>query len=239
MKESQKIKMKSKQTLKEIPQQDLPYEKCEKRGVRALSDTELLALILRNGTQGINVLEVAHNILYSNNMQPGLINLPQWTTKQLLELKGVGKVKAMQIQAIAELAKRLAQAKAAVGLSFQNPESIATYYMEDMRHHKQEHMKLLLLDTKSKLIHESTISKGTVNASIISPREIFIDALHHGAVGIIVLHNHPSGDPTPSKEDMRLTKRIFEGGQLIGIELLDHIIIGDQCYVSFRSKGLL
>ena len=231
--------MKQTQTLKEIPLQDLPYEKCEKRGVSVLSDVELLALILRNGTQGVNVLEIAQNILYTNTLQPGLINLPQWTQEQLMELKGVGKVKAMQIQALAELSKRLAQAKAAVGLTFQNPESIAKYYMEEMRHYKQEHMKLLLLDTKSKLIHETIISKGTVNASIISPREIFIDALRYGAVAIIVLHNHPSGDPTPSQEDMRLTKRIFEGGQLIGIELLDHIIIGDQRYVSFRGKGLL
>ena len=128
------------------------------------------------------------------------------------------------------------------GLNFSNPASIARYYMEDLRHEKQEHMKLLMLNSKAKLLGETTISKGTVNASLVTPRELFIEALQKNAVSIIILHNHPSGDPTPSRsdrEDMLTTKRIQDAGALIGIELLDHIIIGNNCYISFREEGML
>ena len=112
-------------------------------------------------------------------------------------------------------------------------------YMEDLRHEKQEHMKLLMLNSKAKLLGETTISKGTVNASLVTPRELFIEALQKNAVSIIILHNHPSGDPSPSREDMLTTKRIQDAGALIGIELLDHIIIGNNCYISFREEGML
>lgn len=116
---------------------------------------------------------------------------------------------------------------------------MANYYMEDMRHEKQEILKLLMLNSKSKLIGETDISKGTVNASLITPRELFIEALQKNAVSIVILHNHPSGDPTPSRNDMLTTKRIMDAGELIGIELLDHVIIGNNCYVSFRESGIL
>ena len=111
--------------------------------------------------------------------------------------------------------------------------------MEDLRHEKQEHMKLLMLNSKAKLLGETTISKGTVNASLVTPRELFIEALQKNAVSIIILHNHPSGDPSPSREDMLTTKRIQDAGALIGIELLDHIIIGDTSYVSLKERGIL
>ena len=111
--------------------------------------------------------------------------------------------------------------------------------MEEMRHKKQEHMKLLMLNTKSKLIGETNISKGTVNSTVVSPRELFIEALEKNAVSIIMLHNHPSGDPTPSQSDILLTQRVKDAGDLIGIELLDHIIIGNNCYVSFAEQGLM
>ena len=111
--------------------------------------------------------------------------------------------------------------------------------MEDLRHERQEHMKLLMLNSKAKLIGETDISKGTVNATIITPRELFIEALQKNAVSIIIMHNHPSGDPSPSKEDRLITRRIQEAGALIGIELLDHIIIGNNCYVSFLNEGML
>ena len=137
------------------------------------------------------------------------------------------------------IAKRLSKASAGELLSFENPDSIARYYMEDLRHEKQEIMKLLMLNSKSKLIGETNISKGTVNASLITPRELFIEALQKNAVFVIILHNHPSGEPTPSREDRLITRRIQDAGALIGIELLDHIIIGNNCYVSFREEGML
>ena len=148
-------------------------------------------------------------------------------------------MKAIQISCISELAKRLAKESAHELLSFKDPDSIAQYYMEDLRHDRQERMKLLMLNSRSKLMGETDISKGTVNASLITPRELFIEALQKNAVSIIIMHNHPSGDPAPSTEDMLLTKRIMKAGELIGIELLDHIIIGNNRYISFRREGLL
>lgn len=228
-----------KNTMKDIPEKERPYEKCKTSGATSLSDSELLAVILRTGSRGKNALELSNDILYSKSSQQGILNIHHWTYQQLMGVNGIGKVKAIQILCISELARRLSKALVAPGVSFQNPATIAEYYMEDLRHCQQENMKLLLLNTKTKLIGESNISKGTVNATVISPRELFIDALQMGAVSIILLHNHPSGDPTPSREDILLTKRIKEAGQIIGIELLDHIIIGNNCYISFCEKGII
>lgn len=224
--------------MKAMPSDERPYEKCLKKGAHSLSDKELLAVLLRCGTPGENVMDLASRILYQQNEQ-GLLSIHQLTMDKLLSIKGIGKVKAVQILCLSELAKRLAKASAKELLSFQSPETIARYYMEDLRHEKQEHMKLLMLNSKSMLIGESDISKGTVNASLITPRELFIEALLKNAVTIIIMHNHPSGDPTPSQEDIMITTRIKKAGEIIGIELLDHIIIGNNCYISFRESGML
>lgn len=224
--------------IKAMPGEERPYEKCISKGASALSNTELLAVLLRCGTQGENALELANHLLYQEN-EDGLLSIHHFTLENLLKIKGIGKVKAVQILCLSELAKRLAKASAKELLSFDSPETIARYYMEDLRHERQEHMKLLLLNSKSMLIGETNISKGTVNASIITPRELFIEALQKNAVAIVIMHNHPSGDPTPSQEDIITTNRIKNAGNLIGIELLDHIIIGNNCYISFRETGML
>ena len=224
--------------MKEMPSMERPYEKCLSKGAGSLSDRELLAVLLRCGTQGENAIELASRILYYED-DDGLLNIHQFTLEKLLSIKGIGKVKAVQILCLSELAKRLAKASAKDLLCFQSPSSIARYYMEDLRHEKQEHMKLLMLNSKSMLIGENVISKGTVNASLITPRELFIEALQKNAVTIVILHNHPSGDPTPSQEDILTTKRIKEAGDIIGIQLLDHIIIGNNCYTSFSESGML
>lgn len=218
---------------------ELPYEKCLKHGAASLSDTELLAVLLRTGTKGLDVLELAGHILGPNCGEQGILNIHNCNLEKLKTIKGIGTVKAVQILCLSELAKRLSKATAKEGLTFSLPSTIAEYYMEEMRHQKQEHMKLLMLNTKSKLLGETDISKGTVNASLVSPRELFIEALAKQAVAIILIHNHPSGDPTPSEQDIQLTKRIKEAGVLIGIDLLDHIIIGDNCYISFLEHKLL
>ena len=150
---------------------------------------------------------------------------------------GIGKVKAIQILCLAELSKRIAREEAAEGLDFSSPTTIARYYMEDMRHRNREVLKLLLLNTRSRLIKETNVSTGTVDMALVSPRELFIEAFQKNASAIILLHNHPSGDPTPSREDVRITRRVYEAGMLIGIELLDHIIIGNNCFVSMKEKG--
>ena len=226
-------------TMKELEKEDRPYEKCLQKGANSLSDAELLAVILRSGIKGKNSLELARTLLKSNTGEEGLLNIHQLTFEKLKSIKGIGKVKAIQILCLSELAKRLSKAKAKEKLTFTLPSSIADYYMEEMRHQKQEHMKLLMLNTKSKLVGETNISKGTVNAALVSPRELFIEALSKEAVSIILLHNHPSGDPSPSTNDILLTKRVKDAGALIGVELLDHIIIGNNCYMSFSESGLI
>lgn len=228
-----------KANMKEMACEERPYERCERFGASNLTDSELLAVLLRTGTRGENALQLADKILHPVFSQKGVLNLHQWTYEQLMQIKGIGKVKAIQILCLAELSRRLAKATAQEGLNFSNPASIARYYMEDLRHANQEQMKLLLLNTKSRLIGETDISKGTVNSAVISPSELFVEALQKNAVSIVLLHNHPSGDPTPSKEDVLITRRIQEAGRLIGVELLDHIVIGDNCYVSLREKGLV
>lgn len=225
-------------TMKTLSESERPYEKCERLGARSLTDAELLAVLLRTGSRGENVLELTRRILYYAG-EDGILGIHHFTIERLKKLKGIGRVKAIQMVCISELAKRLAKASACEMLQFTCPASIAKYYMEDMRHERQELMKLLMLNSKARLIGESDISKGTVNASLITPRELFIEALQKNAVSIIILHNHPSGDPAPSREDRLITERIRQAGELIGIELLDHIVIGNNCYISFSEQGLL
>lgn len=231
--------MKENNTMKEMVEEERPYEKCIRFGASNLTDIELLAVLLRTGTRGENSLGLADKLLHPAFSHEGILNIHQWTLEQLLQVKGIGRVKAVQILCLSELAKRLAKANAQSGLNFSTPSSIAQYYMEDMRHSRQESMKLILLDTKSRLISDTDISKGTINSAVISPRELFVEALKKNAVSIVLLHNHPSGDPKPSKADVLITRRVHEAGMLIGIELLDHIIIGDNCYFSMREKELL
>lgn len=225
--------------MKELNNEERPYEKCEKFGACNLTNIELLAILLRTGTRGENSLQLAKRILYPAFGRSGILNIHQWSFEQLMQIKGIGKVKAIQILCISELAKRLAKESAGKELNFNMPGSVAKYYMEDMRHEKREMMKLLLLNTKARLISETDISVGTVNAAVVSPRELFVEALQKNAVSIILMHNHPSGDPTPSREDILITQKIRDAGSLIGVELLDHIIIGNNCYSSFREQGLL
>lgn len=225
-------------TMKDIPNAERPYEKCLKQGAKTLSDAELLAVLLRTGTKGENVLALAKRLLYQDG-GAGLLGIHQFSFQSLMKLKGIGKVKAVQILCLSELAKRLSKASVEPRLRFSSSQSVAEYYMEDLRHRNQEVMKLLLLNSKAELIDETNISKGTVNASLVTPRELFVEALKKEAVSMILLHNHPSGDPTPSRDDILTTKRISECGLLIGIELLDHIIIGNNCYVSFQEENLL
>ena len=231
--------MKNTYTIKEMYRDERPYEKCQRFGAASLTDAELLAVILRTGTQGENSLELARRILHPDFGSEGLLSLYRWTGEQLMRIRGIGRVKAVQILCLAELAKRMSQETAAEGLDFSSPEKIARYYMEDARHQNTEVLKLLFLNTRSKLIGESDISTGTVDTALVSPRELFIEALQRGAVSIVLLHNHPSGDPTPSKADVRITRRLKEAGSMIGITLLDHIIIGNNCFISLREKGFL
>lgn len=226
-------------SMKNLPTCQQPYEKCLAHGAASLSDAELLAVILRSGTKSRNVVTIANQILSFSKEYPGLLVLNHVSLNELLEVSGIGTVKAIQLLCIAELNKRMTKAKRKDGVRLLSPETVASYYMEDMRHLTTEQIMLVMIDSKSKIQKEEIISTGTVNATILAPREIFIHALKAGAVNIILLHNHPSGDPTPSTEDISTTKRIKEAGTIIGIKLMDHIIIGDNKYISLKEIGLL
>ncbi len=225
-------------TMKSMPPEHRPYELCRQYGPGILSDAQLLAVILRCGSAGERVEELARRLLEAPETG-GLAGLFHMSVRQLTALRGIGPVKAVQLQCIGELSKRISRQKISEGVSFHDPRSIASYYMEEYRHEEQEKVLLIMLSSSGSLIADQVVAIGTVNAALISPREIFVTALKFRAVSIVLLHNHPSGDPSPSREDMEITRRISESGQMLGITLLDHIIIGDQKSSSFKQLGLL
>lgn len=218
----------------------LPYEKFCKYGPENLTDQELLAIILRTGTANKTALELAEEVLKCCNMgKKGLLGLHQVSVEQLSQIKGIGPVKAVKIKCITELSKRIATTSAWEQLAFHTSGSVAAYLMESMRHLSREQVRLLLLDSKGHLIKDVLLSSGTVSMSLLSPREVFTEALSVMAVQFIVAHNHPSGDPTPSEDDKRITETLFQFGKHLELPLIDHIIIGDCRYFSFKEQGLL
>lgn len=224
----------------EYRMQNLPYEKFTTYGSKALTDSELLSIILRTGTAKTDVCRLGENVLaqtakYGN----GLLGLYHIPVDDLRKIPGIGQVKAIQLKALAELCTRMSQAKAKGALSFHDPYSVADYYMERLRHENVEYIFLLLLDSGLHLIEERILSKGTVNASLLSPREVFINAFQGKAANIMLLHNHPGGNPTPSENDLRITERVREVGRMVDIPLFDHIIIGDNSYFSFQESHLM
>ncbi len=223
--------------MRELPGSERPYERCEKYGPEVLSDAELLAVVLRTGNRDCSALQLAQKILCMG--QQGLLNLYQVTVEDLKKLPGIGRVKAIQLKCVAELSKRIASACYRRVLQVDDPETLAGYYMERFRHESTEKLLLAMFDARNHLLKDEVLSTGTVNASLVSPREIFRRALQYQAVHIILLHNHPGGDPTPSGEDLRVTQRVQEAGKLVGIPLTDHIIIGDNQYFSFQEKEML
>ena len=225
-----------KKTMKQFPPEDRPYEKCYEKGAEALSEAELLAVIFRSGTKGMTSLELAREVL---SVSKGLLGLPHFTAAQLTAIHGIGPVKAVQLLCIVELAKRLSRASFPEKIFFSSPEVIANYYMQKLRHMEQEVMVLCALNTKNRLLQDKVVFKGSVRESLIMPREIFLEALKFQAVSVVLLHNHPSGDPTPSRADISVTERLRETGEILGIPLLDHIIIGDNHYISLKELGIL
>jgi DNA repair protein RadC len=218
----------------------LPYEKFKDLGPQALTDAELLAVIIRTGAGGITPMEIGRRILgRGGGNRQGLSSLYQMSVRDLEQIPGIGEVKAVQLKCIAELSNRIVRERTVRNLSFLSPRRIAEHYMEQLRHEESEQVLLLSLNSRMKLIAERVVFVGTVNRSPASPREIFLEALRHGAVNIIVLHNHPGGDPMPSGEDVRFTRALRASGEMIGIRLADHLIIGDKCYFSFKEQGYL
>ena len=225
--------------IKDLPLSERPYERCERLGPEALTDAELLAVILRTGCVGYNSLQLAHQVLKKDELHPNLLGLCYLSREQLMEIAGVGRVKAVQLQAIAELAKRIARCVPEEQMILGTPESIARYFTEELRFATQECVYVVYLDQKCQLLKHRLLTKGTVNASLVSPRELYLEALKCNAVHLVLIHNHPSGNPQPSPEDIRLTNQVKEAGTLLQIPLLDHIIIGGRSYYSFAKHRLL
>lgn len=222
--------------IRDYPQGDRPRERLKSEGANSLSNHELLAILLRTGTKKESVLQLANRLL---NHFEGLRLLKDATIEEITSIKGIGSVKAIQILAALELGRRIGRLTYEDRYVIRSPEDGANYVMEEMRFLSQEHFVCLYLNTKNQVIHKQTIFIGSLNASIVHPREVFKEALRRSAASFLCFHNHPSGDPTPSREDIDVTKRLAECGKIIGIELLDHVIIGEKKFVSLKEKGYL
>ena len=216
-----------------------PTEKLINEGCEKLSDAELLAVILRTGTKDLSVINLAQQILNGHPVFKGLSGLNSRDINSLMEIPGVGKTKASQILAVMEISRRMASQSKRDRLEFDSAESVADYFMEDVRYLTKEKVFALFLSSSNSYIHKILISVGGLNRSMLSPREIFVEALKINAASVILIHNHPSGDPTPSEMDILVTKKIKDLGDELGVTLEDHIIIGDGCYTSLYERGLL
>ncbi|HHU76191.1 MAG TPA: DNA repair protein RadC [Firmicutes bacterium] len=205
-------------------------------GAGSLSNAELLAIILRTGYRQESVIRLAERVLFQSE---GLRHLPNLTLEELQAIKGIGPAKAVMIKAALELGRRLVLSIRQEGISLTTPGEVANFLMEEMRFYNKEYFKIVLLNTKNQLISLEDISVGSLNASIVHPREIFHYPIKKSAAAIILVHNHPSGDPTPSREDLEVTKRLVEAGEILGIKVLDHIIVGEGRHLSFKEKGLI
>ncbi len=221
-------------TTKELPLSERPYEKCLLHGAGALSDAELLAVILKSGSSGMNGIQLAQQILQSG--RKNLLNLHHLSVEELMSFPGIGEVKAIQLKCVAEISRRIAQTARREQIELSDAASVAAYYMERLRHEPREQLILSMFDIKCRLLGDCVIATGSAHAVYGSPREIFLQLLEKRAAAFILLHNHPSGDPAPSMEDVRLTRRIRDCGTLMDITMSDHIIIGDNKYYSFREN---
>lgn len=218
--------------LKEIPIQERPYEKLEMYGAEKLSNSELLAIIIKTGTKEESALILAQRILNLNKEDNDLKFLQEYSIQEFMQIKGIGRVKAIQLKAVCELAKRMEVPTNKNKIIIRSPEDVAKLLMNQLKYEKREIAKVILLNNKNVVQKIIDISLGASNFAFIEPRDIFVHAIKMQIPRIILVHNHPSGDPTPSKSDYILTDRIFDSAGLLGIELLDHIIIGDEKFES-------
>ncbi len=214
-----------------MSQTNRPRERMLKKGVDALSDAELLAVVLQKGTKKNNVVSLSQKILSKYSLE----NLQDLGVNQLKSIAGIGEAKALQVLALAEIGKRL-NSKRKQKIAVKKPIDVYEHMKENVKNLKQEHFFVLSLDTKNKIIAEKIIAIGTLNAALLHPREIFKEAIKNSANSVIILHNHPSGDPEPSEEDIKITEDIMKAAELIGINVLDHIIIGDTSYWSYKES---
>lgn len=229
--------MQTNKTIKELSASERPYEKFLSLGASGLSDADLLAIIIKTGTKDKSAVDIAQEIL--SGRHGNLLNLYEMSYDELIQVSGIGQIKAIQLKAVAELSMRISKAKRARSIRMNTPVTIADYYMEQMRHLQQEVVICAYFDVKSRFLGDKFISKGSLSSSVVDISSVMRTALEKNASKIVLLHNHPSGDCTPSKDDIAVTDRLAEGSRIFSIELCDHIIIGDNEYYSFYENKII
>ncbi len=222
--------------MKELPQTERPRERLLTVGASQLSNRELLAILIKCGTQELSVLGLADRILVEFS---SLRELSGATWEELTTVRGIGKAKAAELLAALELGRRAADSSFEVRDAISKPEDAARLVMSEMRLLDREHFVVLMLNTKHKVMAKKTISIGHLDAALVHPRELFKDAIRRSSAAVVLVHNHPSGDPTPSRDDMAVTKRLCEAGSLLGIQVLDHLVVGDNQFVSLKEQGMM
>ncbi|MGR3178518.1 MAG: RadC family protein [Candidatus Anammoxibacter sp.] len=222
--------------MKQLPAKERPRERLIHGGEEQLSDAELLGIIIRDGTRKDSAVDVARKLLskYGNFRELG-----SKTISEFCKIEGIGQAKAAQIKASIAIAKRYSTITLKPGVKFTNSKAIFNHFHEKLRDKKQETFLIVLLDNKNRILKEKEISTGSLTASIVHPREVFGPAIREHAASVVFVHNHPSGDPSPSNEDIEITKRLKEVSAIVGIRILDHVIIGNTEYVSLKDDGLL
>lgn len=224
--------------VRDLPKEDRPREKLIGRGAAALSDTELLAILLRTGTPSVSVLHLAEEVL-AKYRDKGLVAIMNMSPQEIATVHGVGLAKAATIVAAVELGRRLSTRAAQKTEKIEGPEDAARYMMPMLRYEQKEHFLVMLLDVRNRVIATSTISVGGLTSSIAHPREVFREAIRHSAAALILVHNHPSGDPSPSREDIQLTRQMMKAGDVMGIPVLDHIILANDDFLSIKEANCL
>lgn len=226
-------------TIKDLPTEERPRERLHRYGAQVLSDVELLVVLIRTGTRAESALGIAQRILKGDGGKSGLAYVVDSSVEELSKIKGIGPAKAIQIKAAVELGRRISSYDRREQITITSPLDVKDLLMEEMRFLEKEHFKTILLNIKNHVISVEDISIGSLNSSIVHPREVFKPAIRRSSASVLLVHNHPSGDPTPSKEDIEVTGRLVEAGKILGINVLDHIIIGNNHIISLKEKGLM
>lgn len=227
-------------TIKELPESERPYEKLQIYGANKLSNAELLSIIIKTGTKEYTSIDLANKVL-SLNTNSNIRGMLDCSIEEFMTVKGIGKVKAIQLTAIGELAKRMSKPLNILNIKITSPNDVCNLLMDELKYEKREKVKVIILNAKNNILKIVDIGTGTTSIAIIDPKDVLLEVVKMGAPKMILIHNHPSGDPTPSIQDLRITKRLCECSKMFGIELLDHIVIGDGRYesiFSWEKKGL-
>ena len=224
--------------VRDLPEEERPREKLIRRGAAALSDTELLAILLRTGTSSVSVLHLAEEVL-AKYRDKGIVAMMNISPQEIASIHGIGLAKAAAIVAAVEMGRRLSTRAAQQTEKIDGPEDVARYVAPMLRYEQKEHFLVMMLDVRNRILAMSTISVGGLTSSIAHPREVFREAIRHSAAALVLVHNHPSGDPSPSRADIELTRQMMKAGEIMGIPVLDHIVLANDEFVSIKEANCL